>query len=203
MGQLCGRSWAMIASRGGRLPATHRTVSGLALVHQRLSALYEAPAQRTRWQPCASRLQRDPDAARSPACVWGAGCREGTGAGRVAQAPAPLRLLSQLERLQYALWQHAVLPKAPYGTAVPNAPMPFEVKQCAGEVLPEEASTAAAPALTKQRRRKYQKSGRPHDWRTRPDPFEGPWEQITAWLTIPLMFTPPLACLAPKHQRCL
>jgi hypothetical protein len=121
----------------------------------------------------------------------------------VAQAPDPLRLLSQLERLQYALWQHAVLPKAPYGTAVPNAPMPFEVKQCAGEVLPEEASTAAAPALTKQRRRKYQKSGRPHDWRTRPDPFEGPWEQITAWLTIPLMFTPPLACLAPKHQRCL
>lgn len=34
-----------------------------------------------------------------------------------------------------------------------------------------------------ERRRKDQKSGRPHDWRTRPDPFEGLWEQITAWLT--------------------
>src|ERR1700687_1123172 len=30
--------------------------------------------------------------------------------------------------------------------------------------------------------KKYQKTGRPHDWRTREDPFEGEWEQITSWL---------------------
>lgn len=102
----------------------------------------------------------------------------------VAQALDPLRLLSQLERLQHALWQHAVLPTAPRSSAVPDAPVSFEVKQCAGEALPEEAITALAPALPKQRHRKYQKSGRPHDWRTRPDPFEGLWDQITAWLTI-------------------
>jgi hypothetical protein len=62
--------------------------------------------------------------------------------------------------------------------------VPFEVKQCAGEALPEEAISAATPTLPKQRRRKYQKSGRPHDWRTRPDPFEGLWEQITTWLAV-------------------
>jgi hypothetical protein len=36
--------------------------------------------------------------------------------------------------------------------------------------------------LPKRRHKKYEKSRRPHDWRSRPDPFEGFWEQITAWL---------------------
>ena len=42
-----------------------------------------------------------------------------------------------------------------------------------------------APSLLKQaRKRTYQKSGRPRDWRTRADPYEGLWDQITAWLTL-------------------
>jgi cell fate (sporulation/competence/biofilm development) regulator YlbF (YheA/YmcA/DUF963 family) len=101
---------------------------------------------------------------------------------RVAQALDPLRLLSQLERLQQALWQHAVAPTALQGSAETEPPLQFEVKRCAGEQLPDEVISAAAPARAKKRRRKYEKSGRPHDWRTRPDPFEGLWEQITAWL---------------------
>ena len=41
------------------------------------------------------------------------------------------------------------------------------------------------PSLLQQaRKRKYQKSGRPRDWRTRDDPYEGLWEQITTWLTV-------------------
>lgn len=100
----------------------------------------------------------------------------------VAQALDPLRLLSQLERLQQALWQHAVAPTASPGSDATNPPLPFDVKRCAGQKLPDEAISAAAPALAKTRRRKYEKSGRPHDWRTRPDPFESLWEHITACL---------------------
>ncbi len=59
----------------------------------------------------------------------------------------------------------------------------FSAKQCAEEKVPVDGLPAAPPSLLKQeRRRKYQKSGRPHDWRTRKDPFEGLWEEITAWL---------------------
>jgi hypothetical protein len=40
----------------------------------------------------------------------------------------------------------------------------------------------AGTLLKKERRRRYQRSGRPHNWRTRKDPFEGEWEQISSWL---------------------
>lgn len=39
------------------------------------------------------------------------------------------------------------------------------------------------PTLPSQQRRKpYQRSGRPHDWRSRADPFADDWEHVTAWL---------------------
>jgi hypothetical protein len=61
--------------------------------------------------------------------------------------------------------------------------LPFSVQLCSEEKLPAEGITASHPSLLKkERRRKYQKSGRPHDWRTREDPYEGLWEQITSWL---------------------
>jgi hypothetical protein len=61
--------------------------------------------------------------------------------------------------------------------------LPFSVQLCSEEQLPTEGITASALSLQKkERRRKYQKSGRPHDWRTREDPYEGLWEQITSWL---------------------
>ena len=59
----------------------------------------------------------------------------------------------------------------------------FSVKECAAEKLPASGIPGTPPSLLKQqRKRNYQKTGRPHDWRTRKDPFEGEWEQITSWL---------------------
>jgi len=99
---------------------------------------------------------------------------------RITQALDPLRLLHQLEHLQKALWQHAVTSEA----VRPASPLQFEIQQCTEEKVPVDGLPGPPPSLLKQaRKRKYQKSGRPHDWRTREDPYEGLWDQITAWLT--------------------
>ena len=99
---------------------------------------------------------------------------------QITEALDPLRLLQQLEHLQKALWRHA-------GTSQPvrpSAPLQFEVQQCTEEKVPVDGIPHTPPSLLKKaRKRKYQKSGRPHDWRTREDPYEGLWDQITAWLT--------------------
>jgi hypothetical protein len=102
---------------------------------------------------------------------------------RLTKALDPLRLLQQLEQLQKALWRHAVKP----GTATQNQEMPstlpFSAKLCAQEKVPADGLPATPPSLLKQeRKRRYQRSGRPHDWRTRKDPFEGLWDEITSWL---------------------
>jgi hypothetical protein len=100
---------------------------------------------------------------------------------RITEALDPLRLLQQLEYLQKALWRHAVTssPSSP----APASPLQFSVKQCTEEKVPADGIPGTPPSLLKQqRKRKYQKSGRPRDWRTRKDPFEGEWEQVTSWL---------------------
>ena len=103
---------------------------------------------------------------------------------RVAQALDPLRLLEQLEHLQKALWRHAVTPGASGEAPEANATLRFAVQQCAELPLPEEGILASRPSLRKRQRKEQQKkSQRPRDWRTRKDPFEGCWEQVTAWLT--------------------
>lgn len=62
-------------------------------------------------------------------------------------------------------------------------PVRFEVAHCTEEPVPRDGLPHTPPSLLKQaRKRKYQKTGRPHDWRTRTDPFEGEWDQITAWV---------------------
>src|SRR6266516_6095440 len=102
---------------------------------------------------------------------------------RVTQALDPLRLVHQLEHLQKALWQHAIAPSPSPERTLPASTLPFSVQLCSEEKVPAEGITASHPSLLKkERRRKYLKSGRPHDWRTREDPFEGLWEQITSWL---------------------
>ncbi len=99
---------------------------------------------------------------------------------RITEALDPLRLLTQLEHLQKALWRHAVASEVVH----PTSALQFEVRQCTEEKIPVDGIPGTPPSLLKHaRKRKYQKSGRPRDWRTRPDPFEGEWEQITAWLT--------------------
>jgi len=99
---------------------------------------------------------------------------------RITEALDPLRLLTQLEHLQKALWRHAVASEAVSFTS----PLQFEVRQCTEEKVPVDGIPGTPPSLLKQaRKRKYQKSGRPRDWRTRADPYQGLWDQITAWLT--------------------
>ena len=57
------------------------------------------------------------------------------------------------------------------------------MQQCTEEKVPVDGLPSTPPSLLKrERKKKYQKTGRPHDWRTREDPFEGLWEQITSWL---------------------
>src|SRR5712691_10611792 len=100
---------------------------------------------------------------------------------RITAALDPLRLLQQLEHLQKALWRYAVMSSSE--SPVPAFLLPFSVKQCTEDKVPADGIPGTPPSLLKkERRRKYQKSGRPHDWRTREDPFEGEWEQITSWL---------------------
>ena len=65
----------------------------------------------------------------------------------------------------------------------PSSTLQFAVNQVARDQLPADGIAGTSPSLLKQeRRRRYQKSGRLHDWRTRQDPFEGVWEEITSWL---------------------
>jgi hypothetical protein len=100
---------------------------------------------------------------------------------RITEALDPMRLLTQLEQLQKALWRHAVI--ASSETMTSPAPVRFEVAHCTEEPVSRDGLPHTPPSLLKQaRKKKYQKTGRPHDWRTRKDPFEGEWEQITVWV---------------------
>ncbi|EFH80867.1 Integrase catalytic region [Ktedonobacter racemifer DSM 44963] len=102
---------------------------------------------------------------------------------RITEALDPLRLLTQLEHLQKALWRHAVTSSAEEAASL--APVRFSVQQCTEGKVPTDGLPHTPPSLLKQARKKtYQKTGRPHDWRTRKDPFEGEWEQITTWVLV-------------------
>ncbi len=102
-----------------------------------------------------------------------------------AQILDPLQLLSQLEQLQKALWRHAILPTVQPQHAPAHATVHFSLEradEASNDPSPEAQVEAKPLPLPKRRHKKYEKSRRPHDWRSRPDPFEGFWEQITAWL---------------------
>ena len=98
----------------------------------------------------------------------------------ITNALDPVRLLQQLERLQKALWRHAVHPSADICSV---APVRFVAQLCADMTIPADGIPGVVPTLLKhQRPKRYQPSGRPHDWRSRADPFAGEWEQVTTWL---------------------
>jgi hypothetical protein len=101
----------------------------------------------------------------------------------VVQPLDPLRLLEQLEQLQKALWRQVVKPGTSSEQARADATLRFSVQQGAEPPVPEEGITSTRPSLRKQQRKaQRKKSQRPRDWRTRQDPFEGCWDQITSWL---------------------
>jgi hypothetical protein len=98
---------------------------------------------------------------------------------RITEALDPLGLLQQLEQLHKALWRHAVTAD-PVNTA---CVVQFSVSLVTEEKVPADGIPRTPPSLLKrERKKKYQKTGRPHDWGTRKDPFEGEWEQITTWV---------------------
>ena len=100
---------------------------------------------------------------------------------RMTEALDPLRLLAQLEQLQKALWRHAVTPTSEQPEAL--TPLRFSVQQCTEESVPADGLPHTSPSLLKRERKKRsRRTGRPHDWRTRKDPFEGVWEEVTGWL---------------------
>ena len=100
---------------------------------------------------------------------------------RITEALDPLRLLHQLEHVQKA--RLPVCRQSSSESSAPVSPLSFSVKQCTEEQVPADGIPGTPPSLLKrERRKKHQKSGRPHDWRTREDPFEGEWEQIMSWL---------------------
>jgi len=100
---------------------------------------------------------------------------------QITQALDPLRLLHQLEHLQKALWRYSITSSSQNQES--TSPLPFSVHLVTSEKVPTDGIAGTPPSLLKrERRKKYQPSGRPHDWRTREDPFEGEWEQRVSWL---------------------
>jgi len=109
----------------------------------------------------------------------------------------PLQLLQQLQTLQEALWKHAVFRAPAASNPSPHAPsatLAFDAQGClqasdptdtlVDRVGPDGGGTAS-PALPLQTgKRKYHRSKHavPHTWRTRPDRFEGVWEEVCDWL---------------------
>jgi hypothetical protein len=161
---------------------THRTLSGAAGLCELFSTLHETPNERTRGKSkCGASMIRPKR--RCNDSLHLRSCRPKSSKncfGSPKRLP-PLRLLTQLEHLQKALWRHAVTPASE--PAASPAPLQFSVQQCTEEKVPIDGLPHTPPSLLKRaRKKKYHKTGRPHDWRTRKDPFEGEWEQITSWL---------------------
>jgi hypothetical protein len=89
----------------------------------------------------------------------------------------PIRLLRQLERLQDALWQQAILPQAPVLPAPPQQEtVTFNAKRCglggADELarLPEPSQEEQETTRSRRKYRHVAARG-PRTYRTRPDPF--------------------------------
>ncbi len=101
----------------------------------------------------------------------------------------PVDLLRQLEKLQDAFWRHAnelrpnqvpvdVLRAAPVsGHSNSHGPVPSE-----DSLLLAELQLPVLEQRLKRRYRRTKKSGTPHTWRTRTDPFDGVWKEAQSWL---------------------
>ena len=97
----------------------------------------------------------------------------------------PVDLLRQLETLQDAFWRHAkeLASPTPTDDLVRAAPVSPDCDNETKRALLE--AKLPAPAFEKRAKRRYRKTKKPsvpHTWRTRPDPFDGVWEQMRSWL---------------------
>lgn len=105
----------------------------------------------------------------------------------INQALDPVKLLKQIESLQNALWQHAILEKKSsqvVSTKIEiKAGLRFNENVCflPGGVKENEV-VIDAETRSKRKYRKTKKARKSRWWRTRKDPFEQVWEEISAWL---------------------
>jgi hypothetical protein len=72
----------------------------------------------------------------------------------ITEAMDPLRLLTQLEHLQKALWRHAVKPDIPSASQTPVSTLRFSVESVSGEKLPTDGLPHTPPSLLKQERKR-------------------------------------------------
>jgi hypothetical protein len=108
------------------------------------------------------------------------------------------------KELQKAVFQHAAKPGATSTSQEASATLQFSVNLVTSEQVQACGIPETAPSLLKkERRRRYQRSGRPHDWRTRQDPFEGLWDEITTWLLAKPDLTAAGAFRAVSYIACI
>jgi hypothetical protein len=109
----------------------------------------------------------------------------------VYQTLDPVRLLKQIKTLQDALWKHAILPKQPHQPQDPDkkniiSELHFHVADCTtGSSIQGNCSDKLVVDFEESRKRKYRKSKKskiPRWWRTRKDPFEEVWAEVSRWL---------------------
>jgi hypothetical protein len=137
-----------------------------------------------------AKVQRIYDPARTPfQRVRGAFNASGTGGteklDEIYRILDPVRLLEQIGTLQDALWRHAVLRNGEI-TSVPRevqtaSEVMFKINTVSLSV--RDGDTAGGERKT----RKYHRTKeprKPHDWRTRKDPFESVWSEVVQWLEI-------------------
>lgn len=127
----------------------------------------------------------------------------------------PMQLLQQLQTLQEALWKHAIFRVPTEGSHAASggaATLTFDAQGClqtseptntgadrAGETGGGMASSAL-PLQTGKRNYHRSKHSAPHTWRTRPDPFEGVWEEVCEWLSAnPQRTAKSLFCELQQH----
>jgi hypothetical protein len=100
----------------------------------------------------------------------------------VAQALDPIRLFQQVEELQNAVFRCAVSCSPFVSHTTPSVPIRvFSVESCTAGNVPAKRPDPVAGLHTLYREQERRK--RVLGWRrTRKDPFEREWEQITSWL---------------------
>jgi len=98
----------------------------------------------------------------------------------LAEALDPVHVLRHLQRLQEALWRHAVA-TAP---ATPEPTVRFALPTGAPSGTAEAPAVATLPQTHRRPRPIRRRVRGPQTGRAHPDPFAGEWDTIDAWLAV-------------------
>ncbi len=114
----------------------------------------------------------------------------------LAEALDPVHVLRHLQRLQEALWGHAVA----LAPAPPAPTVRFALPTGALSGTVEEPAAAAPPRAHRRPRPVRRRARGPRAGRAHPDPFTGEWDTIDAWLTAQPEH--PAPALPPGRPAC-